>query len=957
MSERHIYLLSPYRLPTNHQILLNEEEMASWLNGMICMWHPALIFGAKEPPKVDSSYDHEMPLAGQVFGIPTAPPLFQPDDWPFRVENAGAIRFESEVSREATLANLKKAIQNAVEGEVAEAKEAFGSPEIQTFLALPHEKVRPFFGLGFGYLMIESLYDAMDHEHLLAVDEFWSDVQKALQAMLTPDGDEACQGHLKDAAQRLQAAREVLYPIAVHVLDMVRLDEKRLDAPLPPAFDHGVPLNLLATGQVLERLAAEQPERTALLREKLNVDIQPPLLALGGGIYREREDALLPIESQLWNFEKGRTVAKKVLGIEVDVYGRQRTAFHPQTPQFLQSTGFRHALLLNFDNAVIPNHHATIVNWSGPDGKSIDAFTRLPLKAQQAQTFFNLVYSLHQSISADTAPTIALIHEGEEPFPLYDDWLALSKYAPVLGEWTTFGRYFSDASAGEYVGAANADDFFADYLEERTNQHRADPVSAFARQARQRRRIDSAWTLAAIQRGLTAPVEEDHAAVRHLQAIEDSLETEGLDGLPDVPCPALAELAKIDQMFSEKLSARLQARAADKQPGYMLLNPCAFPRRVALELDPVKDPFPVEGPIKAAQFDADKLRLVVEVPPHGFAWIPRVGKSGTPAPKLRLKLAEENLVRNEFFEADIDPATGGLRAIRDLKTRVARVGQQLVFNPGSKMEARQISITHNGSALGEIVSEGVLLDTQNQEIATFRQRFRAWLTRPMLDIRIEIEPKQAPSGYPWHAYYGARFAWRDEQAALMRGVNGTANQTHHTRPVSPDFLEIRSGKQNTLLFPGGLPFHQRHGSRMVDMILIPEGEASRVFDIGIAIDRENAMQTALGFLSPVSVLPTEKGPPHIGPSGWLFHVDTPNLLMTSLKPIEVPDSTTRRLRARFLETTGHGGTAELRCVRDPSGVYALDGEGTTSQELKVAGDAVRIDFSGNELLHIQIDFP
>src|SRR5205814_7409879 len=68
--------------------------------------------------------------------------------------------------------------------------------------------------------------------------------------------------------------------------------------------------------------------------------------------------------------------------------------------------------------------------------------------------------------------------------------------------------------------------------------------------------------------------------------------------------------------------------------------------------------------------------------------------------------------------------------------------------------------------LGEVVSEGLIFNEQNEELAVFRLRLRAWLTRPVLDVRIEIEPKHLPAGYPWHAYYGARFAWRDERTAL-----------------------------------------------------------------------------------------------------------------------------------------------------------------------------------------------
>ena len=51
-----------------------------------------------------------------------------------------------------------------------------------------------------------------------------------------------------------------------------------------------------------------------------------------------------------------------------------------------------------------------------------------------------------------------------------------------------------------------------------------------------------------------------------------------------------------------------------------------------------------------------------------------------------------------------------------------------------------------------------------------------------------------------------------------------------------------------------------------------------MFDLGLALDRDYPMQAAVGMISPLAVVPTTKGPPHIGPTGWLFHVDSPNLL-------------------------------------------------------------------------------
>src|SRR5581483_4057697 len=312
-----------------------------------------------------------------------------------------------------------------------------------------------------------------------------------------------------------------------------------------------------------------------------------------------------------------------------------------------------------------------------------------------------------------------------------------------------------------------------------------------------------------------------------------------------------------------------------------------FTRRVALELDDFPGPIPVADPVKAAQFDGRSAKLVVEVPALGFAWVPRAaGLNPAAPPKPRIKTADGTTVRNEFFEAEIDPATGGLRSFRDAKLRMNRLGMQLVFNPGSRTRCRSVQVTSAGAALGEVVAEGDILDEHNGVLATFCHRVRAWVGRPALEVLIELDPRHAPTGYPWHAYYGARFGWRDDRAALFRGVNGANVQTGYTRPVSPDYLEVRLGAERSFVFTGGLPFIQRHGTRMADVILIPEGEQGRRFELLLAMDREYPMQTAAGWVAPTPVVLTEKGPPPVGPSGWLGHLDLPSLLLTDLRPAD-----------------------------------------------------------------------
>jgi hypothetical protein len=981
---RELILLSPFRVPAQSALYLGNEDVACFLNGYLALWHPALLLLASGPPRISSPYDHEQPAAGHVYAVPENPPLILPDDWQDRVVQAGAVAFRASTDRAATLANLLQALRPLLETEAASPDAATSARARQALavLELPGERVAPFFGLGFGHVQLEALFEAMDHQNLLDTPELWQELQQAAAA----DSAETARSPLESAAQRLLTAREVLYPVSVHLLDLHLLTDDNLDQPFPASFDRDVPLNLVASASRLERLATSQPERMAKLRTRLAAGT----VEACGGCYAEREDPLLPLESQVWNLRKGLARSEELLGQPVRVFARGRFGFHPQTPSLLQAAGLTRAVVVAFDEGVLPSHRATVVNWSATDGKQVDAFCRAPRAADNPQTYFHVAHYLHETIMQDHAATLVLLHTGK-PLPWYEDWLELSRLAPVLGQWTTLSRYFDEVTAGDYTSPAPADEFHADYLGERTadtapeattyssgqepkvkayrltDEARRHPVSAFAAHARSRRQLDAAWTFAGLYRSLAGqgdplPFEE------RLVALEDQVEASFGDEVTRWQGDRVTEGAEVNsltlspghlvtlspkgamQESAQALAQRLLARAEREEPGQLLLNPCSFPRRVVLELEGLSAPIPVAGPVKACQLDGSVAKLVVEVPALGFAWVPQT--TGKPMPS-RMRLADDRCVRNEFFEAEVDPQTGGLRGIRDNKTRVSRLGQQMVFNPGSVIRVKEIKTTSTGPAYGEIVSEGTLLDEQGQVLATFRQRFRAWLGRPVLDLRLEVVPVQGPTGYPWHSYFGARFAWRDERTVLLRGVNGLGYVTSQTRPETPDYLELREGRASAVILTGGLPFHQRHGGRMLDVILVPEGEQQQGFDLAIGLDREHPMLTAFGMVSPVAVIPSAKGPPHVGATGWLFHLDAPNLLMTSLRP--APDGADGVV-ARLVEVGNHSGHAELRCVRDPQQVRQVHARGAVLAELGYSGDTVYLDVAEGELLHLRIDF-
>jgi hypothetical protein len=788
----------------------------------------------------------------------------------------------------------------------------------------------------------------------------------------------------------LLAAREPLYPVTIHLLDIVQLEDQNLKDPWPITVTYGQPINIIASGAVLEELNRENPEAVTSLADAIKAE----RAEVCGGCYVERDDPLLPVESQLWNLGKGLAVTRQLVASDVRVFARRRFGGHPQLPAWLNLHDINRAIVLPGNDRGLPAYHSPVLSWSTQDGQQIECFLRKPLATGSVDTFFNLGHHLFKTTREDHTATLAFIHGQRQALPWYGDLLELSRLAQVAGRWTTVSNYFSEATAGDYAGSLGADDFHFDYLTPRARGEKTAPpappqrgeekmaVSGFASHVRLRRRIDSCWTLAAMQRGLTGRGDQQHIEPA-LTQVEDQLE---ICATEPVPSDLMDRLEKLESQIAGSLAERLLARPQTQQPGWMLLNPCSFTRRLALELDAADlaalENFSADGrasshanraqgtpgadPVKAVQVDGDKLRLVAEIPPLGFAWLPKaVTRTGSPGHgKARMRLADERCVRNEFFEAEIDRDTGGLRAIRDHKTLVNRISERLIFRPGSVMKAAQVKTTSTGPALGEILSEGALLGDQNQVLARFRQRFRAWLGRPILDIRIELYPEQWPAGDPWHSYFGVQFAWRDERAMLLRGLGGTEYVTTLLRPQTPDYLEIRLARQSTTIFPGGLPFHQREGGRMLDVVLLPAGESSQIFDLAIGLDREQPMQTALGLVTPAVLVPTAKGPPHVGAKGWLFHLDASNLVLTSMRPggQEIvadgsgPCDLTDAITARLLECGGCSTPAELRCVRNPQRVAIIDASGHVLTTGTQSNDAARFHAGPGSFLQLQLQF-
>ncbi len=208
---------------------------------------------------------------------------------------------------------------------------------------------------------------------------------------------------------------------------------------------------------------------------------------------------------------------------------------------------------------------------------------------------------------------------------------------------------------------------------------------------------------------------------------------------------------------------------------------------------------------------------------------------------------------------------------------------------------------------------------------------------------LEIDPVEEPKADPWNSYYCARFAWADDSAELFRTLHQTRIPCGVKRFESPQYVEIATEQHRTTILTGGLPFHRRHDHRMLDTLLIARNERTRRFRLGIGVDLSHPLLEAAGLLCPPQVVPCATAPAS-GTSGWLFHLDARNVIVSSWEPVSEANKTVG-VRLHLLETEGRGAKVKLNAFRPLKSAQRIDLHGSLGEAYPLEGDAARLELS------------
>jgi len=186
-------------------------------------------------------------------------------------------------------------------------------------------------------------------------------------------------------------------------------------------------------------------------------------------------------------------------------------------------------------------------------------------------------------------------------------------------------------------------------------------------------------------------------------------------------------------------------------------------------------------------------------------------------------------------------------------------------------------------------------------------------------------------------------------------VSLASRPTERPQVESPHFVDVRSDEKRVTILSAGLPYHRRFGLRKMDSLLVVRGETARSFRLGIGLDLTHSASAALDFLTPDQVQ-AEDSPPPATETGWLFHVDTKNVIATCWEPL-LREGRLIGFRVRLLETEGRPCQAGLRAFRPVRAARTVDFRNEEPTELAVQDDKITMDFKAHEWIQVEAEFP
>ncbi|QDU80436.1 hypothetical protein Pla110_21660 [Polystyrenella longa] len=976
----------------------------------------------KRPPQHDQEHDFDyVHDDGHSPSVDDQLVLTDPHEAASQLVSDLMIKTRSELLAEAKSESVSEA--DDAQQIIEETADTQNIPEVvdlsEMLSRLSPDLERDFMALGFAYLQIELLSRQM--HHFSSVDDIALRLSASKAAKSALEGDEpAARRGLSRCFELLQDVREIFYPVESYLVDLCLLapdsDPEKLKAiceqasrkhdreetgeeePAPgSAYRH--PVNFMLSAAELQELDEAQPEACAELATTWNQG----KIDFCGGEQLDRPASLLPVESVLWNFNKGHETYERILNQRPKMWARRRFGFSTLLPMLLKRMGYKSALHFALDDGIYPDEEHTRFQWEGADGSFIDTCSRIPMAADSASSFLKFPQRLSESMQGDNVAGVILARYPEEKTPWMEDLRRIAAYAPVLGKFVTWSELFNHKDHYSKQSRYSQKEYLSPVLIQRVAYELSDPISQFREHYGQRAELSRIEWATAIERILRSKPLENAELYELEEAIEaigpvseltppSSWNESQQESESDTDEEKQTEFS-VDVRLDKALNGAVQqlasmlAQGAGDRPGSLLFNPLPHSRRTVVFWPEGASLPEVSDVVRAVQGEGPRKVVVVDLPASGFTWLADATSPHPSLPELRFPAVEENILRNEFFEVHINPSTGGIAKIKGMERSPVRLSQQVAYRFPREQEyvfsvdgesktiqsfysepvCRRCDLTATGPVMNEITTETDLYDpVRSLKLARVKQVTRVYRGCKFVDVELELDVKQMPLADPWSNYYGIRFAWNDAGAAVTRSIQHAGFSFQEDRFESTEYIEIAEEENQTTILMPGMPFHRAQGSRMLDTLLITGKESARKFQFRISLDESAAGYALNNYTQPPVLLSEQPGPPASGQSGWFFHFNSRHVQLLRFlpaAPLEEEDSTHAaddRLKygfcMRVMETSGIKRQLQIKTYRPAQFARQRDYTGRTITELLTTEEGVSVYLSPYEVAEIEIWF-
>ena len=916
---------------------LAEGPASSLLNAFSILWHPALLASTGAFPKWERGDEATDASPDRLIIVPTATEEMVPGSWIERARREGANVITGETERQPM---LKAALQ-----------------PLDSYPEVDPETVADFLALGTAYLQSELLTRHMRNFSHLDEVHMQREAVAAAQAALSHD-KEATSKHLGHCFEMLYECRERYYPVDCYMIDLCLVNPDLANDQFRNLLKSPTPLNLLAQGQDWQRIVDADAECHSLIREA----VESGRVEIVGGDDADLPTTLMSIDSTLFQMKQGRERIQKLFGKSPITWARKRFGIGTHLPQILVRMGYEGALHFAMDDGVYPDEEQTQLRWEGSDGTAIDAFSRIPLAADSASSFIRFAQRMSESMDYDHTAAIVFARWPKMRTPWMDDLRRAARFSPCLGKFVTLSEFFEMTDAPGRMSEFKAGEYFSPSLLHAVARQEASPISRHLQYWTLHNTFNATDWCRATNQLLTDKLVTESEIEPLAQSAHPEAETETSHHVAE-------EVHQHLQNDGQKLADMVSAKGIEGE-GLVVINPLSFARKCIVTFPegygPGQDPS-----ILHKQVDSQGAIAIVNVPACGFVWLTmEPNPQSTNAGKT--PLAEEFTLRNDFFEVNLSNVTGGIASVQTFRRSPNRISQQLAYRFGqekikavetehgretsrtfySEMHCTSAKVLSSGPAMGAIETCGDLIDPSNgKALIKYKQVTKVYREKPVVHVQLELDPVSTPSGDPWTNYVGLRFAWKHASAALTASMQQGAHGIKMQRIESPQFIEIADESYRTTILTPGLPFHRRTDTRMLDTLLLVEGEERTTFEFAVAVDSQFPMQSHLDAYSHPICIRTKKAPQQPGSQGWFYFVGAANVQLTRI----LPGSTDSSFRVRLMETEGRSKVFSLRTLLKPKTARQVDYQGKTISNMNVEGDTIRVEISPYEVCDVEIE--